>query len=77
MADEMLITQEKWLPQYKDAILEAKEYFKSDKVIPTNENYKGAARLKVKSIDEMKKDAKAAKENAQEADKAKKRAPEK
>ena len=47
MVDEMLIAQEQWLPQYKDAIAEAKrnwaELEKSGKLIPPKD-YKGAAK---------------------------------
>ncbi len=55
MTDEMLIAGEKWLPQYAQAIEKAKEYFAKGDVIATSD-YKGAARLKVKSIEEMAKD---------------------
>ena len=45
MVDEMLIAQEKWLPQYKAAIQIAKENLNSGKTIATKEGYRGAARL--------------------------------
>ena len=48
MVDEMLIAQEEWLPQYKDAIVEIKKNWdnleKAGKLIPAKD-YKGAARL--------------------------------
>ena len=48
MVDEMLIAQEEWLPQYKNAIMEAKQNWtkmeKEGKLIPARE-YKGAAKL--------------------------------
>lgn len=68
MTDEMLVAEAEWLPQYEEAIADAKERLKSDDLIPTDENYKGAARLKTKSIDEMKIDKKA-QELASKADK--------
>ena len=43
MTDEMLVAQERWLPQYAEAIAKAKERLASGKLIPTK-NYKGAAR---------------------------------
>ncbi|MNJ57816.1 hypothetical protein D3C77_534230 [compost metagenome] len=70
----MLIAQEAWLPQYKEAVVEAKERQASAKRIPTREGYAGAARLHVKTVDEMKEDRDAANKNAREADKGKDRA---
>jgi alpha-galactosidase len=52
MADEMLIAGERWLPQYKRAIAEAKEFFASGKALPTG-NSLGAARRRVKTVEEM------------------------
>ena len=52
MVDEMLIAQEKWLPQYKDAIAAAKERWAKGNLIPTNDKYKGI-RNKEKSVEEM------------------------
>ncbi len=48
MADEMLVAGEKWLPQYKKAIAEAKKRLSKGNLIPTKEGYRGAARLKIK-----------------------------
>lgn len=70
MVDEMLVAQEQWLPQYKDAIAQAKERLASGNLIPTRQ-YEGAARLKVKTIEEMRLDREAASRNAGESDKAK------
>ena len=53
MVDEMLIAQEQWLPQYKEAIAAAKERFAKGNLIPTNEGYKGAVRLRVKTAEEV------------------------
>jgi alpha-galactosidase len=72
MADEMLVAQEKWLPQYGEAIAAAKARLAAGSLIPTKD-YEGAARLKVKTVDEMMEDREAARRNASEADKAKER----
>ncbi|GAA0291489.1 alpha-galactosidase [Gracilibacillus halotolerans] len=72
MTDELLVELEEWLPQYKTAIAEAKKRLASDDLIPTK-NYRGAARLKTKTVDEMAKDREEANKNAGEADKAKER----
>ncbi|MCL1796142.1 MAG: alpha-glucosidase/alpha-galactosidase [Clostridia bacterium] len=53
MVDEMLIAQAEWLPQYKDAIVRAKEWFAEGRLVPTRPDYRGAARLAVKSVGEM------------------------
>ena len=53
MVDEMLVAQEEWLPQYGEAIAKAKERLAKDNLIPTKEGYKGAARLKTKTVEEM------------------------
>ena len=74
MVDEMLVAQEKWLPQYGAAIASAKERLAKGPLLPTREGYKGAARLAVKTVDEMKLDREAANKNAAEADKGKDRA---
>ena len=52
MVDEMLIAQERWLPQYKEAIAEAKERWAKGNLIPTNPNYKGI-RNKEKTVEEL------------------------
>jgi len=53
MIDEMLVAQEKWLPQYKKAIAEAKKRLSEGNLIPTKTGYKGAARLKEKTVEEL------------------------
>lgn len=53
MIDEMLVAQEEWLPQYKDAISKAKERLTAGNLIPTKSDYAGAARLKDKSLEEI------------------------
>jgi alpha-galactosidase len=72
MTDEMLVAQERWLPQYSDAIAEAKKRLASGNLLPTK-NYEGAARLKVKSVEEMAQNRDEASKNAGESDKAKER----
>lgn len=69
LVDEMLVAQEQWLPQYTEAIAEAKVRLASANLIPTKD-YKGAARLKVKSVEEMAQNKEAARKNAGESDKA-------
>ncbi|GMK46606.1 alpha-glucosidase/alpha-galactosidase [Paenibacillus glycanilyticus] len=73
MADEMLVAEAKWLPQYKEAIAAAEERLASGNLLPTRENYQGAARLKTKTIEELSQDKEAATRNAIESDKAKER----
>ncbi|EXX90391.1 alpha-galactosidase [Paenibacillus darwinianus] len=73
MVDEMLVAQEQWLPQYGPAIAAAKARLSEGHLIPTR-NYEGAARIKVKSIEEMRQDRAAANRNAGESDKGKDRA---
>lgn len=69
MADRMLVAQAQWLPQYKKSIAAAKKRLVGQKDLGLFRT-KGAARLKTKSVAEMKRDAKAARRNAQAADKA-------
>jgi len=67
MVDEMLVAQEQWLPQYKDAISKAK--LRLDSVHLTKENYKGAAYIETRSVEQMGKDKDAARKNAQASEK--------
>ena len=53
MVDEMLIAQEKWLPQYARAIAAAKARFAAGNLIPTNEGYRGAVRVREKTVEEI------------------------
>ena len=53
MVDEMLIAQEKWLPQYGKAIAAAKERFAKGGLIPTREGYRGAVRVREKTVEEI------------------------
>ncbi len=52
MADEMLVAQAKWLPQYRAEIPKARKRLASEKRLGTHST-KGAARLKTKSVAEM------------------------
>ena len=53
MIDEMLVAEEEWLPQYAEAIAQAKENLAKGDLIPTNENYHGAVRLREKTPEEV------------------------
>jgi alpha-galactosidase len=68
MVDEMLVAQSKWLPQYKKAVPSARKRLSSEKSLG-NKKTTGAARLKTKSVTEMRKDRAAARSNAGAADK--------
>ena len=54
MVDEMLIAEEKWLPQYQKAIAEAKKRWAQGNLIPTGDT-KGSNRLRIKSVEELRK----------------------
>ncbi|MFC4777400.1 alpha-glucosidase/alpha-galactosidase [Paenibacillus sp. GCM10023252] len=73
MVDEMLVAGEAWLPQYTDAIEQAKKRLAAGNLIPTRIN-EGAARLKVKTVDEMQQDREAANKLAGASDKGTDRA---
>jgi len=74
MVDEMLVAQARWLPQYAGAIESAKERLASGDLLPTKDGYRGAARLAVKTVEEMQRNREAANRNAGESDKGKDRA---
>ncbi|MBT3604070.1 MAG: alpha-glucosidase/alpha-galactosidase [Candidatus Latescibacteria bacterium] len=69
MVDELLVAQAKWLPQYKRAIPKAKARLASEKPLGTKKTH-GAARVKTKSVAEMRKNVTQARKNADAADKA-------
>ena len=74
MTDEMLVAQARWLPQYKDAIQDAKDRLSAHDRKGTRvklSNTRGAARLKTKTVEEMALEAAEARANAQAADKGK------
>ncbi len=62
MVDEMLVAQAQWLPQYRKAIPGAKARFASEPRLGT-QNTPGAARLHTKTVEEMQKNAAAARRN--------------
>ena len=70
MTDEMLIAQARWLPQYRRQIAAAKKRLASEKPLGTRKT-RGAARLKTRSIAQLKRDSGAARRNAAAADKSK------
>ncbi len=51
MVDELLVAQAQWLPQYADAIAGAEE--RTSRASVKNGNWQGAARLKVRSVKEL------------------------
>ena len=69
MVDEMLVAQAKWLPQYKREIPKARKRLAAEPKLGTKST-KGAARVKTKTVAEMRKKAKEARANAAAADKA-------
>jgi alpha-galactosidase len=73
MVDEMLVAQQKWLPQYAAAVTQAEQRLASGKLIPTRD-YAGAARKQVKTIEEMQRNRAEANKNASESDKGQDRA---
>jgi alpha-galactosidase len=70
MADDMLVAQAEWLPQYQADIPNAKKRLENPEV-RTRQN-QGAARLHTRSVDEIAED-RVARENAQKTDKAEER----
>ncbi|MEX1015175.1 MAG: alpha-galactosidase [Phycisphaeraceae bacterium] len=54
MADEMLVAQAKWLPQYSKRDINAAKKRLANATVKTR-NWKGAARLKTKSVGELRK----------------------
>ena len=57
MVDEMLVAQAPWLPQYRKAIAAAKKSLETAKPLGTKKT-RGAARIEVRSVAEMKKNTK-------------------
>ena len=60
MVDEMLVAQAQWLPQYKREVGKAQKRLASEKPLGTHRN-RGAARLKVKTVAEMRRERKSGK----------------
>lgn len=74
MTDELLVAQSKWLPQYQDQIPAAAARLEAAVANGTRvklRDTKGAARLEVKSVEQMASDKEAARANASAADKGK------
>lgn len=72
MADEMLVAQAKWLPQYKASVPAARRRLATHERNGTRVklvNTRGAARLHTKTVEEMARDRRSARENADAADK--------
>lgn len=72
MVDEMLVAQEQWLPQYGEAISAAKQRLAAGDLIPTRD-YRGAARLQTKTVEEMQADREATNRIVGDSDKGKDR----
>ncbi|MCX7049322.1 MAG: alpha-glucosidase/alpha-galactosidase [Candidatus Sumerlaeota bacterium] len=70
MVDEMLVAQAQWLPQYVRAIPAARKRLASEKRLGVKK-WKGAARLKTRSIPQMRRQAAQARRLAAASDKAK------
>lgn len=73
MADEMLVAQAAWLPQYQGEVERARHRLATLPSVPTRA-WEGAARLPTKTVVEMESDRAAASALAGETDKAKDRA---
>jgi len=73
MADEMLVAGEQWLPQYKKAIAAAKRRLARGPLIPTKDGYAGAARLPIKTVNEIARQRRIAAAPARPADRRRKR----
>lgn len=75
MVDEYLIEQAQWLPQYAEEIEKAKVRMQERKENGTfsdaKRDYKGAARLHTKTVEEMKENAEKARADAAKSDKTK------
>lgn len=69
MTDDMLVAQAKWLPQYAAAIPAAKKRLATEKRLGTNKT-RGAARLKEKTVEQMRREEEKYRKQAAAADKA-------
>ena len=74
LTDDMLVAQEKWLPQYGEAIKKAKARLAKARedgtLIPTRDDFSGSNRLKAKTVEEMAADRRASSDSAGKTDKA-------
>jgi alpha-galactosidase len=77
MADELLVTQAQWLPQYGAAIAAARERLEKGRtagtLLPTRDDWQGAARLPVRSVEELEVEKDKQRALAAESDKGKER----
>lgn len=74
MTDEMLVAQAEWLPQYRDEIPRARQRLLDAERSGTRvrlRDIRGAARINIKSVEEMAQQAAEARANAAAADKGK------
>jgi alpha-galactosidase len=74
MTDELLLAQAQWLPQYCEDIPRARKRLEEAEQTGTRvrlRDWQGAARLPVKTVDEMAADVAGARANAAAADKGK------
>ncbi len=69
MVDEMLVAQAKWLPQYKKEIPKARKRLAASKPLGTKK-WHGAARLRTRTVAEMRQAAGPARKSLFEADKS-------
>ncbi len=69
LVDEMLVAQAQWLPQYKRAIAAAQKRLASGPRLKTRTS-KGAARIQIRSVKEMAKDAERTRRLAQASEKS-------
>jgi alpha-galactosidase len=69
LADDMLVAEAQWLPQYRKEIPKAKARLASEKPLGTKKG-KGAARLHTRTVAEMAKDKEKARKEAAATDKA-------
>ncbi len=70
MTDRMLVAQAKWLSQYRKEIAKARNRLSREKDLRRSQNSKGAARLPIKTVQEMSRNRKQARSEAGAADKA-------
>jgi alpha-galactosidase len=72
MADEMLVALAPWMPQWREEAARAADRLATGTRVAT-QDYRGAARLEVKSVEEMEEKAAEQRALASESDKGKSR----
>jgi alpha-galactosidase len=70
LADELLVGQQQWLPQYGPAIAAAEQRLAAGNLLPTREGFQGSTRQHVKTVEEMESDRERVRALAAAADKA-------